>query len=292
MPYARHETFYIRDGWLRKGLKLVEKKGYVFFNDDEAPEDLGVGKNMVKSIRFWLKATGLLERTEGRDYEISALASQILNHDEYFEDEGTWWLIHYHLVTDPDEASTWYWFFNIFNRREFDEDTFIYWLTNFTVVEGTPVAASSLKKDFQCFINTYLYEKRLDKNSSPEDNLNCPLRELRILRRTGPKAYRVNFVDRHSLHPLIVYYAMAHRSEQESSQGRTTISKLLGDKCNIGRAFSLTYEDIIFYLDELQKLGLVTVSLTAGLDAVELNDLEPLKVLEDYYHLRVGVDSR
>jgi hypothetical protein len=52
MAYARHETFYIRDGWLRKGLKLVEKKGFDFFNSNDAPEELGIGKNMVQSLKF------------------------------------------------------------------------------------------------------------------------------------------------------------------------------------------------------------------------------------------------
>ncbi len=291
MPYARHETFYIRDGWLRKGLKLVKSRGYAFFREDEAPEVLGVGKNMVNSIRFWLRATGLLVMDEDRGYELSDLAEKILERDGYFEAEGTWWLIHYHLVTDAEEATTWFWFFNIFNRREFDEETFLYWLTNYTIVEGTPVAESSLKKDFQCFVNTYLSEKRMDKNGSPEDNLNCPLRELNILRQSGPKSYRVNLVDRRSLDPLIVYYAMVSRSEKSNDLGKTTISRLLHENSNIGKAFGLTYEDIIFYLDELQKQGLVTFSLTAGLDSVELGGTSSLAALDMYYSSALREDS-
>ncbi|MGI6640457.1 MAG: DUF4007 family protein [Limnochordia bacterium] len=291
MPYARHETFYIRDGWLRKGLLLVREKGYAFFRDEDAPEVLGVGKNMVNSIRFWLRATGLLEQRESRDYALTPLAETILEHDPYFEDAGTWWLIHYHLVTDPDEATTWYWFFNVFNRREFDEDTFLYWLTNYAIVEGTPVAESSLKKDFQCFVSSYLYEKRLAKNCSPEDNLHCPLRELKILRQTGPRSYKVNFLDRHSLHPLIVYYCMVYRSEKAKDSGKTTISKLLNDKCSVGRAFALTYEDIIYYLKELEREAKVTVSLTAGLESVELTGVGSRATLREYYTSRLGEDG-
>lgn len=291
MPFARHETFYIRDGWLRKGLRLVDEKGYAYFRDEEAPEVLGVGKNMVNAIRFWLRAAGLLVQNEDRDYTMSGLADLILKYDPYFEDEGTWWLIHYHLVTDPDEATTWYWFFNVFNRREFDEDTFLYWLTNYTIVEGTPVAESSLKKDFQCFVNTYLYENRMTQNSSPEDNLHCPLRELKMLRQIGPKSYRVCSIDRHSLDPAIVYYCMAHRSEMDNDSGRTTISRLMNDRCNIGKAFALTYEDAIYYLDNLQRRGKVTVSLTAGLDSVELESCDSLTALEKYYKSRFEEDS-
>ncbi|HQD78469.1 MAG: DUF4007 family protein [Limnochordia bacterium] len=291
MPYARHETFYIRDGWLRKGLRLVEERGYEFFRDEEAPEVLGVGKNMVNSIRFWLRATGLLEQVEGREYALSSFAREIIRYDPYFEDGGTWWLIHYHLVTDPNEATTWYWFFNVFNRRDFDEDTFLYWLKNYTVVEGTPVADGSLKKDFQCFVNTYLYEYRMATASSPEDNLHCPLRELKILRQTGPRSYRVGLADRNSLPPLIVYYCMAHRSELAGDGGRTTVTRLLNDLCNVGRVFSLTYEELMFYLTELQRLGFIRLSLTAGLDAVELIHSDLSKVLENYYSSELGEDG-
>ena len=290
MSYARHETFYIRDGWLRKGLKLIEQRGYDFFRDDEAPEILGVGKNMVNSIRFWLRATGLVVQ-EGSEHVQSDLAIEIDKYDPYFEDIGTWWLIHYHLVTNPREATTWYWFYNVFSRREFDEDTFIHWLQNYTVVEGTPIAESSLKKDFQCFVNTYLYEKRMEKGGSPEDNLNCPLRELKLLKRTGPKSFRVNFINRDGLHPLIVYYVISHQNEREGNSGKTTVSKLLEADCNIGRVFGLTYEDVVFYLEKLQREELLTVSLTAGLDSVHLRGPNVISVLRDYYESRKGNDG-
>ena len=72
---------------------------------------------------------------------------------------------------------------------------------------------AEISKGIFSVVNTYLYEKRLAKDSSPEDNLNCPLRIMR-LGRIGPKTYRLNYVDRRSLHPLIVYYAMVYRSER------------------------------------------------------------------------------
>lgn len=290
MSYARHETFYIRDGWLRKGLKLMEEEGYGFFTDQDAPEILGVGKNMVNSIKFWLRATGLIDAS-GVNYVKSGLAEAIDEGDQYFEDGGTWWLIHYHLVTNPTEATTWYWFFNVFGRREFDEETFMHWLRNYTLVQGTPIAESSLKKDFQCFINTYLYEKKMGKNNSPEENLNCPLRGLRVLRKTGPKSFRVNSVDRDSLDPLIVYYAMCRQSEREENLGRTTVSRLLDGDCNIGKAFALTYEDVVFYLEALQREGLLTVSLTAGLDSVQISGPDAAGALNLYYNSRPKDES-
>jgi hypothetical protein len=51
--FARHETFHPRFGWLKKGFDLVKKDPNIFQKDD-APVQLGVGKNMVRSIRFLL----------------------------------------------------------------------------------------------------------------------------------------------------------------------------------------------------------------------------------------------
>src|SRR5690554_1986226 len=117
MAFARHETFYIRDGWLRKGLKHVNKAGFDFFNKDIAPEELGMGKNMVSSLKFWLQATSFVkQKGSGKDSktETTEFANKILEYDPYLEDEGTLWLIHYNLATNKEYSTTWYWFFNIF----------------------------------------------------------------------------------------------------------------------------------------------------------------------------------
>lgn len=284
MPFARHETFYIRDGWLRKGLKIVKERGFNFFKNKNAAEVLGMGKNMVQALRFWLIASRLLEESGGgvkKSYKLSDFAEMVLDNDPYFEDEGTLWLLHYNLATNKDHPTTWYWFFNIFNHKEFDEMTFLFWLENYTVTEGYRIALSSLKKDFQCFINTYLYEKRLNKNNSPEDNLNCPLRELRLLSKTGPKAYKLNYVNRQSLDPTIVFYVIKRWQEDNNMLLHITISNIIDEECNAGKVFNLSNDDIIYYLEKLRGLGLVTISRTAGLDRVDLKDISSARVLKN-----------
>ncbi|MDK2824233.1 MAG: hypothetical protein PWP71_2151 [Clostridia bacterium] len=284
MVFARHETFYIRDGWLRKGLKLVNNRGFDFLKDKDAPEELGIGKNMVSSLRFWLQATNMVEKQE-RDSEFHAsdFAEKITQYDQYFEDEGTLWLIHYNLVTNKEYATTWYWFFNIFNHKEFDEETFLHWLRNYTITEGLKIAESSLKKDFNCFINTYLVESSRKKYISPEDNINCPLRELRLLKKTDSNTYRLNSINRNSLDPLIVFYAIKKWQVENDKPLSITISNILEEECNAGKVFNLSYEDVIYYLEKLQKMKMLTVSRTSGLDAVTLEDIELEKVIDEYY---------
>lgn len=54
LTFSGHDSFHCRQLWLKKGYDFIEE-GYSF-NDDYAVVQLGVGKNMVSSIRFWLKA--------------------------------------------------------------------------------------------------------------------------------------------------------------------------------------------------------------------------------------------
>lgn len=63
MKFRAHDTFFIRKGWLSKGMKAVHSKPDVFVSKDENPMDvLGIGSNMVKSLRYWLVATILQKR--------------------------------------------------------------------------------------------------------------------------------------------------------------------------------------------------------------------------------------
>src|SRR5215207_327186 len=60
VSFSGHETFPFRYGWLKKGVDAVAKAP-AFFSDERAMIDLGVGKNMVNSIRHWCLAAQLIQ---------------------------------------------------------------------------------------------------------------------------------------------------------------------------------------------------------------------------------------
>ena len=87
--FSGHESFQCRHLWLKKGYDFVNKKKS--FHNDDAVVELGVGKNMVSSIRFWMKAFNLLTALD----ELTDFAHRLLSddgYDPYLEDEGTLWL--------------------------------------------------------------------------------------------------------------------------------------------------------------------------------------------------------
>ena len=65
MRFGGHQTFFVREGWLAKGLGLLRDDATAF-DDPYVADQLGVGRNMAKSIEHWLLATGIAERSERR----------------------------------------------------------------------------------------------------------------------------------------------------------------------------------------------------------------------------------
>ena len=119
--FSGHESFYCKSLWLKKGYDFVSANKN--FNSEDAVVDLGVGKNMVASIRYWLRAFDLLDK-KGNTTEI---ADYLFNNedgrDPYIEDLGTLWLLHY-LLVKTELASIYKLFFIGFQREknnEFDD---------------------------------------------------------------------------------------------------------------------------------------------------------------------------
>ncbi len=53
--FTGHETFPCRYTWIPKAFTALEADPKTFADDEYAMVSLGVGKNMVRAIRFWYK---------------------------------------------------------------------------------------------------------------------------------------------------------------------------------------------------------------------------------------------
>ncbi len=153
LSFSGHETFVCKQFWLKKGYDFVrqEKK----FSDSRAVVDLGVGKNMVSAINFWLKAFGMTEQNELTDMAHYLFGSE--GKDIYLEDIGSIWLLHYHLIK-TERASVYSLFFNEFlkEKPEFNKEKLKTWLLNRT--EGK-FAENTIDRDIDVMLRTYLKPK-------------------------------------------------------------------------------------------------------------------------------------
>lgn len=89
--FSGHETFPFRYTWLPKGVRHLQDRPSLFVADD-ALVTLGVGKNMVKSIRYWCEATEVIERVDKKgSVRVTELGEKLLGPerwDPYLEECG------------------------------------------------------------------------------------------------------------------------------------------------------------------------------------------------------------
>ena len=212
--FSGHETFPFRYTWLKKGVDAVRGKSTIFA-DDSATITLGVGKNMVRSIRHWCQVARLIElggmdlnnrrRFVPTDFGNSIFADG--GFDPYLEDAATLWLIHWQLATNTNRATTWFWAFSVFGQNEFRKDTFISELINWAEKSTrNRISENSIKRDVDCFLRTYV-PSRLTKTTTMEDTFDCPLVELGLISNSPDgNAYRFHRGPKPSL-PIEIFAA-------------------------------------------------------------------------------------
>src|SRR5437763_3082304 len=159
--FSGHETFPFRYPWLKKGIEAVREDGGVFQRDD-AVTTLGVGKNMVRSIRHWCLAAGVLEENPeaGAALRPSRLGTLLFGDgglDPYLEDPATLWLLHWQIACNRARATTWFWTFSHFNEPEFTREALVSSLFKWTqALPGKLIAESSVRRDVEVFLRTYV----------------------------------------------------------------------------------------------------------------------------------------
>ncbi len=151
--------------------------------------DLGVGKNMVRSIRFWAEAADIITSSEA-GHELTDFGRELLLEDKgldpYLEDVQTLWLIHWKLATNQKVLIfAWDYLLNQFHEPELYASSVVRAFSKTAVqVSEKEISQGSLEQLYDVFLHSYV-PTRGRKGEVREDNLDCPLVELDLLRHTG-----------------------------------------------------------------------------------------------------------
>lgn len=266
MKFAGHETFHLRDGWLRKGLSICnipEEKGLL---SSEAADILGVGSNMIKSIRHWLSATmltdGVVEAAGGKVTKTTEIAEVIQKFDPYFQSEATWWALHVNLVSNSSFAFAWNWFFNDFKANRFEKAYCVESLKR--SLEYNPSARcpaqKTLDKDVSAILASYAQTiPRLDL--TPEDTKDCPFLRLGLLTFSRESGFYVpQFGMKAIPSTMLGYSVMVSGAQDSKEEDKEYISLSIGDavsrRSGPGRALLMRPEELYdFALKAEQELG-------------------------------------
>lgn len=186
--FGGHEKFVFRHGWLKKGVDAVAETPEIFVQED-AFVTLGVGKNMVRSIRHWCLAAGLIKEEKENQHSRPSLhvtdlgKSLVLDDgwDPYLEDAGTLWLIHWQIVTNQIRSLIWNITFSSFLVSEFSKKQLVGHVQNIIEFNHIRTTIGTIEREVDCCLRTYVFS-RITRQDSLEDGLDCPLADLDLIR--------------------------------------------------------------------------------------------------------------
>ncbi|MGQ9869564.1 DUF4007 family protein [Leptodesmis sp.] len=287
VTFARHETFYPRFGWLKKGFDRASIDSEIFLRED-APVRLGVGKNMVRSIRYWCTAFKLLQDGQPTEFGRRLLGQD--GWDPYLEDPASLWLLHWKLLEAPNLATAWNIAFNDFCLVEFTAEDLFYQLCEYRDRVAPRIAESSLKKDVSCLLRMYVVQPK--KAQVSEDSLDCPFTELGLICTAGDAQHYRFCVGQKSTLPsaIVVYACLQHHALTGSPAKTMPIANLLYDSGSPGLVFKLT-ESAICEAIEVMARRWEQIRLSDAAGKVQFSfEGEPLllseAILDEYYQAR------
>ena len=293
MNFGKHGTFYLRNGWISKAINILEDEknaanAAIFSpkNMGDAIDKLGIGKNMVVSLRYWLDVFDITSESRENNEVIKELTSFggiIRDYDRYLERKGSLWLLHYNLAIAEEEATTWYWFFNIFNLNEFNDEIFLDKLKEYIYLDGNKeVSENTLKKDYLCLKNTYLFENSRGDIRDMEEIISSPLRELKLITNLGNrKRYIKSKGNISEIAPEIFYYTVLHQLPKGVRQ--VTIEDLTYKEKFPGKVFNLSMTDIYDMVNILEGKNYIKFNRRYDGDYIEIIETNKENILENYY---------
>lgn len=296
--FSGHETFPFRYTWLPKGVAAAAADPGIF-GQEEAMASLGVGKNMVRSIRHWCDAVGLLE-PEGRGggWTPTPFGESLFGQegwDPYLEDPGTLWLLHWRLVSRRERASAWFLVFGKLSLDRFTTDELVGVLLR--EAEADPncrVTRASMKRDVDVLVRTYAPSE--SKRTLPlEDTFDCPLVELGILERTGRSSFSLRRTEGTALPSRVLAYAILDFWLQRApDQPTLSFETLMHAEGSPGRAFMLTPSALARHLEDLPPDCQLRFDATAGirqvLTAKPITAMDSGRQLQKYYRTRARLE--
>lgn len=292
--FARHETFHPRFGWLKKGFDQATKDPSIFLQDD-ATVRFGVGKNMVRSIRYWCSAFKLLENDRPTDFGNQLLGST--GWDPYLEDPASLWLLHWKLLESPCSATAWSFVFNQFRGVEFTSEELFNHLCDYRDREAPRVADSSIRKDISCLLR--MYGSQPFKASASEESLDCPFADLGLIRFAGnSRSYTFRFGSKPTLPAeMVVYACLIHAGQVANGVQNFPVAKLLYDPGSPGLAFRLTESALYEAIEQCSRFAIAAVGEADSLGITDVaGKLEfffrgqPLQMAEDILNRYYGYE--
>lgn len=277
LTFSGHDTFHCRHFWLKKGFDFKQRDKS--FPDPDASLELGVGRNMVTAVRYWLRAFDLVDD----DDNVKNLAKRLFDDngwDPFLEDEGTLWLLHY-LLIKKQFASIYRIIFS--ELRKYKPEFNLKHFSDYIKREKGDFNPNTLKKDFGVFQKTYLAKK---DEKDLEESLSGLLTELNLVeevKRDKHTYLHVANKERSNIPYHIILYAILDNPDYGQS---ISFNSFYHDAVGVGNVFALTEDGLFQKIEEItQNYKDIIFTNEAGVRELQFKISKPnaMKILEEYY---------
>ncbi|PAX99840.1 hypothetical protein CKO50_19205 [Pseudoalteromonas sp. HM-SA03] len=279
LAFSGHETFPLRQMWLKKVVDIADNNGDILkksFSDARLIAELGVGKNMLASMRHWAHCCEVIQEKSNGYVSVSDFGSKIFGLqglDPYSEHPTTTWLVHWKLAQRESKATTLYWVFNRINTPTFSKQELQEQLVSMCEKESKVVSLTSLSKDIDTNLRGYVSRA----GNKHEDAADPIFSELNLLSNDKPGHYSFNRGAKPSLNKAAFTYALLEywgRSKEISNT--ISLDEVVYGDSSPGKVFKLDEDSVIERLLELEQLtsGRIKWTDTAGIKQLSKTDFD------------------
>ncbi len=273
-----HEKFPLREGWINKALMIIPDTPDIFLRKD-ATDMFGIGSNMVKSVRYWMKAFGLTVENGAAGTKLTDTGKLIAQYDPYLENPFTLWLMHSFIAKNKEEATTWFMYFNHCNAEDLEKSEIETILLREVkkYAAGQSFSEKSLSNDVDVLLS--MYSKNREK-FDPEDKNVSPFSQLALIKNMDGRYIKCH-PDKKIFSEMIVLYEVLLMSKE--TEGISIEDAVYGEN-GLAKTFNLTSMMANDYFDRLDAAGFIHVNRTAGIDMIyPAKGLAAPDILKEYY---------
>lgn len=297
-----HESFPCRYTWLPKAVQGLSRDPKLFADEESAMVNLGVGKNMVRSIRFWAQVSGMTTTVaKGSGHTPTDFGRLVLGDgglDPFLEDIRTLWLIHWNLSTDVQSPLlAWDFLLNRWQEPDLIPSRALKALQEEAARQDASLSKVTLEQHLDTFLHTYV-PTRGRKGEVQEDNLDCPLVELELLVKIGDREldrtagrrepiYTFRREEKPEITPeLFVYCLNDFWQKRHGNDATLTFREVAHGHGSPGQIFKLPEDDIRARVERLaqQTSGFLDYAESANIQQVRRVGLrDSSKLLKEIY---------
>jgi len=301
MKFSGHDSFTFRYTWFPKAVRAIKDNNRIFSNIDDAIVKLGIGKNMVRSISFWIQAADIAYPNSDKTYSIAKFGETILGEnglDQFLEDTASLWLIHWNISTNIiNPIFAWDYMLNNWYEPDISITNVLNVFNKEAEKLGKKLSNITLKKHFEIFLHTYV-PTRGNKNDIVEDTLDCPLVELELIQKIGERIFDVHsnkqeyvYTFRREDKPelsqiLFTYFLLDFFEKKYKNENTIPFREIAFGYCSPGQIFKLPDSDIRHRLESIEadSNGIFIYQESSNIQQlIKKKDIRKEEILKDVF---------